>query len=206
MIGGLPAWEQAAREYGQALDVAATLLMGRGAPLVRCAVPPLAAEVEQRLSCQAEQGPVSAALWVEPLPDGWRSELDALAGALAPGGRLVVVASRPLACLLSAQSPGQGPLGRRPGGLLRLWHAMSARGLSVEVEYGLHTATAIGLNLLAHLVARWGRPDLGDRLNFAGRLRYCTAGALAPLSTVALLLAHKRRSAADGNEGAGKRS
>lgn len=206
MTGSLPAWEQAAREYGQALDVAMTLLMGRGVPLVRCAVPPLAAEVEQRLTCHAKQGPVSAALWVEPLLGGWRSELDGLAGDLAPGGWLVVVASRPLARLLSAPSPGQGPLGQRPGGLLRLRRGMSARGLSVEAEHGLHTATAIGLNLLAHLVARWGRPDLGDRLHFAGRLRYCTAGALAPLSTVALLLAHKAGQSSDGNGEAGKRS
>lgn len=200
MIGSLPKWALAAREYGHALDAAMTLLAGRGLPLTRCAVPTLNAEIDQRLPHRAERGCASAALWVEPLSDNWQAELDDIASALAVGGRLVLVASRPLAHLLPGQWMGCEPLGRRFGGLLRFRNAMRARGLSVEAEYGLHSVPAIFLNMLAGSVTRWGRPDLGDRLHFASRLYYCTAGPLAPLSIVALLVAcRKGRDVPDGD-------
>jgi len=195
MIGTLPTWDLAAREYRYALDAVMPSLTGKGTPVVCCRVPALAAEVRQRLIRGTEEAQAHVALWLEPLADDWQTELGALAAAMAGDGLLLVIASRPLARLLPERRdwPG-GALGLRPGGIGRLRRALGQRGFAVEVEYGVHTLSAIGLNLLGQQAARWGRPDLGDRLGFAGRLRYCTAGPMASLSTVALLVARKRQS------------
>ncbi|HUX75565.1 MAG TPA: hypothetical protein VMY40_02850, partial [Anaerolineae bacterium] len=68
-------WELAPREYGQALDAAMALLAGEETPVLRCAVPALAAEAGQRLPAWREAGPTGAALWIEPLEVGWQAEL-----------------------------------------------------------------------------------------------------------------------------------
>ena len=190
MIGTLPVWDLAPREYGQALDAAMALLVGEETPVLRCAVPALAAEAGQRLPAWREAGPTGAVLWIEPLEAGWQAELEALSAGLNGGGTLVIVASRPLARLLPERRewPGEA-LGLQLGGLGRLRRALAEAGLALEAEYGLHTLSATILNLLGQCASRGGRPDLGDRLHFAGRLRYITSGPLARLSTVALLVA-----------------
>jgi len=190
MIGTLPVWDLAPREYGQALDAAMALLAGEETPVLRCAVPALAAEAGQRLPAWREAGPTGAALWIEPLEVGWQAELKALSAGLNGGGKMVIVASRPLARLLPQRRewPGEA-LGLQLGGLGRLRRALAEAGLALEAEYGLHTLSATFLNLLGQMASRWGRPDLGDRLHFAGRLRYITSGSLARLSSVALLVA-----------------
>jgi len=194
MIGTLPVWELAPREYGQALDAAMALLAGEETPVLRCAVPALAAEAGQRLPAWREAGPTGAALWIEPLEVGWQAELEALSAGLNGGGKMVIVASRPLARLLPERRewPGEA-LGLQLGGLGRLRRALAEAGLALEAEYGLHTLSATILNLLGQMAFRSGRPDLGDRLHFAGRLRYITSGPLAQLSSVALLVAHAGR-------------
>jgi hypothetical protein len=202
MIGTLPAWSLAPREYGYALDAVMPRLAGEESLVVRCHVAALEAEIRQRLARWTAQGQARVALWVEPLVDDWQAELEALAAALAGDGTLIVIASRPLARLLPEAGqitgttrrgwPGR-PLGLQPGGIRRLRRTLERQGFRLEGEYGVHTLAAIGLNLLGQQLARWGRPDLGDRLGFAGRLRYCTAGRLAPLSTVALLVARAAR-------------
>jgi hypothetical protein len=131
-------------------------------------------------------------LWVEPRADDWQTELATLAGTLRLGAPLMVIASRPLARLLPERRAWGGqPLGMRPGGIGRLRRALTGVGLALEASYGIHSAAAIGLNILSRPAGRLGRPDLADQLHFAARLRYCTAGPLAALSTVALLIARK---------------
>ena len=56
MIGTLPVWDLAPREYGQALDAAMALLAGEETPVLRCAVPALAAEAGQRRPAWREAG------------------------------------------------------------------------------------------------------------------------------------------------------
>jgi hypothetical protein len=129
---------------------------------------------------------------VEPLQESWRVDLAFLSGVLAAGGPLVVVASRPLARILPERHSWRGhPLGLTPGGVGRLRRALTQAGLTLDAIYGFHAAPAVGFGLMSRLVAGWGRPDLGDRLHFAARLRYCATGHLAAWSTVALLTARK---------------
>lgn len=206
MIGVLPVSDLARPGLRYALDAALALLASTpGAPLVRCGCPDLAAEVRQRLPVQAPAMPAPAALWVEPAATDWQAELASLAAALAPGATLVIVASRPLARRLPergravaplrsasrATAPAAAPLGLRIGGIDRLRRACTRAGFRIAAVYGIHSALAIGLNLLGLLAERLGRPDLGDRLHVAARLRYCTAGPLAPVATVALIIARK---------------
>lgn len=188
-IGTLPRWDLVPMEYGYALDAVMPLLAGQGLPLVWCGVPALDAEVRQRLPILAEGKPARAALWVEPMLDSWQTDLDWLIAGMETKGILCVLASRPLARLLPERRewPGE-PLGLQPSGLRRLRRALRDRGFAVE-EYGIHGLGAIVRNLLAGLASRWGWPDLGDRLGFAARLSYITSGPLAPLPTVALLVA-----------------
>jgi hypothetical protein len=190
MIGTLPVWNLAPREYGQALDAAMALLAGEETPVLRCEVSSLAAEARQRLPAWRETGPAGTALWIEPLEDDWQAALDALCAGLNGGGTMVIVTSRPLARLLPERRgwPGKA-LGLQRGGLGRLRRALAEAGLALETEYGLHSLPATLLNVLGQMASRWNRPDLGDRLHFAGRLRYVASGPLARLSTVALLVA-----------------
>jgi hypothetical protein len=168
------------------------LLAGKTPPILRCNLPELEHEVRQRIPDWAGASVVRAGLWIEPLADTWPAELQALAGALPAGAPLVVVASRPLAHLLpERRSWGGRPLSFRPGGIGRLRRGLRRAGLVLEASYGIHSAVAIGLNALSWQMAYLGRPDLGDRIHFAARLRYRAEGPLAALSTVALLIARK---------------
>jgi hypothetical protein len=179
-------------EYRYALDAAMPVLASAGPPLVLCNVPELEHEVRQRVAQRAGAARVDAALWVEPLLQSWQVDLAFLSDVLSEGGPLVVVASRPLARTLPERRPWGGrPLGFAPGGVWRLRRALTPAGLTLEGTYGLHAAPAVWLSLLSRLAERWGRPDLGDRLHFAARLRYCASGRLAAWSTVALLVARK---------------
>ena len=193
MIGTLPVAWLAPLDYRYALDAAMAALAGADAPLVRCNVPELVGEVQQRLPDQVAQT-AHGALWVEPLAATWRADLDVLAGALPGGAPLAIVVSRPLARLLPERRAWGGrPLGLRPGGIGRLCRALPRAGFALEASHSVHTPVAIGLNIASRLAERWGRPDLGDRLHAAARLRYGTQGPLAALSTVALLIARKER-------------
>ena len=225
MTGTRPVVALAPLEYRYGLDAAMSLLAPDDAsafqPLVLCNVPALADEVRQRLPHATAPGPllaapgrvarsteaargagaVRAALWIEPLAATWEADLKTLAGSVQPGGRLVVIASQPLALLLGARSRrgnprswGQGaglPAGARIGGISVLLRRLASAGFRLEARYGLHSAPAIAANLLDRGLERWGRPDLGDRLHFWARLHYCVPGLMAGMSTVALVVANK---------------
>src|SRR5206468_1192647 len=129
MIGALPAAALAPLDYRYALDAAMTVLAGQPESIVRCNAPGLLAEIRQRIPESREPQATRAALWIEPLADTWRAELAALADALPPGARLVIVASRPLARLIPERRGWSGrPLGLTPSGLLRLGRALAGRG------------------------------------------------------------------------------
>ncbi|HEY3230039.1 MAG TPA: hypothetical protein VGJ87_12525 [Roseiflexaceae bacterium] len=192
MIGTHPMANLAPLDYRYALDSAMPLLAGKTPPILQCNLPELEREVRQRIPDWAGASVVRAGLWIEPLVDTWQAELQALASTLPAGAPLVVVASRPLARLLpERRSWGGQPLGFRPGGIGRLRRGLRGAGLVLEACYGIHSAVAIGLNALSWQMAHLGRPDLGDRIYFAARLRYCAEGPFAMLSTVALLIARK---------------
>jgi hypothetical protein len=76
-------------------------------------------------------------------------------------------------------------------GIKLLRRAMREARLRIEARHGIHTAASIALSQLSQQAARLGRPDLGDRLHFAARLRYCTQSSQAALATVSLLVARK---------------
>ncbi|MGD8793444.1 MAG: hypothetical protein PVF47_12910, partial [Anaerolineae bacterium] len=132
MIGTLPIWDLAPRDYRQALDAAMPWLASADRPLLRCHLPSLEAEACQRLPRWSAAGPVGAVLWVEPWAGDWPADLTDLDAALEGDGPLIVVASRPLARLL----PQCRPLGLQPGRLDPLRHALVRRGFRLEAEYG----------------------------------------------------------------------
>jgi len=188
VIGTLPVSQLAPLDYRYALDGALALL--GTPPVVRCEQPELAAELAQRLPGLG--GADGGALWVEPQLDGWQAALHELAAGLGPGAGLATVISLPLARLLPERRAWAGrPLGLTFGGVARLRRGLAANGLSVERRVGAHSLVAISLNSLGTLLARAGRPDLGDRLEFAARLRYGTGGPGAGLATVMVMLARK---------------
>lgn len=191
MIGTLPVSRLVSLEYRYALDAAMALLPQQPAPLARCSSAALRDEMEQRLPARVS-GPAPAALWVEPPAETWRADLYELAGNLLSEGMLVIIASRPPALMLPERRGWRSwPLGVRPGGLMMLRRALRQTGFSLHQEYGIHTINAIILNQLGQQAARNDRLDLGDRLEFAARLRYRSSGPLAGLSTVALIVARK---------------
>ncbi|HLO13264.1 MAG TPA: hypothetical protein VK206_00430 [Anaerolineales bacterium] len=179
-------------EYRYALDAAMSVLGCETAPAILCHVPELEYEVCQRLNGSSEWKSATAGLWIEPLGSTWISELERIAHGLICNAQLVILASRPMANLLSERKSWTAePLGTHPGGLPKLYRALSRSGFILEKSYGIHSILAISLNLMSRAAARCGRPDLGDRLQFAARLRYCTLGPLATLSTLALLFVRK---------------
>ena len=193
LIGSSPVWCLPPLEYRYALDAAMARLGNARAPIVICNAPSLLGEVRQRgLSGDRWSPAADAALWVEPLVDTWPTDLATLDDALIAGAPLTIVASLPLARVLpERRSWHEHPLGLQPGGIDRLRRGLVRCGFALDAMYGIHSMIAVGLSLLSRLAARSGRPDLGDRLHFAARLRYCVAGPLAALSTVALLVARK---------------
>jgi hypothetical protein len=192
MIGFVPISELAPLDYRYALDASMPTLARVQSLRVRCHVPQLLREIRQRIPGCSEEPVVEAALWVEPMLDTWREDLKALAHGLPAGGQLVVIASQPLARLLPERAGWCGqPVVLALSGMIRLQRALAHTGFILEASYGVHALSAIGLNLLGQQMARRGRADLGDRLHFAARLRYCSHGLLVPLATVALLFARK---------------
>jgi len=192
MIGTLPMIARAPLDYRYAFDAAMSVLAGKSAPLVLCNVRELMGEIRQRIPVWAESRSAPAALWVEPLADTWRDELESFTNALPEGAPLAIVASRTLAYLLPERHSWEGrPLGFQPGGIGQLERTLGSAGFTIEASYGIHSVLAIGLNILSRLMDRGGRPDIGDRLHFAARLRYCTTGPLARCSTVSLFFARK---------------
>lgn len=179
-------------DYRYALDAAMSTLAGIPQPLVKCGVHALQDEVSQRIPVQLKQGPALGGLWIEPLSATWNSDLHLLLTGLAFAAPLVIVASRPLARLIPERASWDGqPLGLKPGGLGRLRRALTQMRWTVESSYGIHSALAIALSVVGQQLERIGRPDLGDRLHFAARLRYCNEGVFSPLSTVAVLVVRK---------------
>ncbi|RPJ22340.1 MAG: hypothetical protein EHM33_23765 [Chloroflexi bacterium] len=194
MIGTFPAFARAPLDYRYALDAAMSIFAGKSPPRVLCNPPELMSEIRQRIPFWAETSTAPAGLWVEPLRDTWREDLQSLAGALTGGAPLVIIASRALARLLLERHSWAGkPLGFLPGGIARLQHALARAGFLIEASYGIHSALAIGLNTSSQLMERWGRSDIGDRLHLAARHHYCTSGPLAMLGTVMLLIARKEQ-------------
>ncbi|HEY0606514.1 MAG TPA: hypothetical protein VGD58_26555 [Herpetosiphonaceae bacterium] len=191
MIGTLPMVALAPLDYRYALDAARTLFVPHAAPVIRCNVAELDAEVRQRFARQStsiEHG----ALWIEPLAASWRAELNDLTAQLPAGAPLVVIASQPLARLVPERRTWGGePLGMQLTGINVLLRALRNARLRIEARHGIHTAASIALSQVSQQAARLRRPDLGDRLHFAARLRYCTHGPLAALATVGLVVGRK---------------
>ena len=193
MIGALPRYDQAPLDYRYALDAAMTWLARCQPVAVVSRIPALSAEIDQRLMAGAGEGQSGAGLWAEPLLDQWRTDLADLAARLTVGAPLVVVAAQPLARILPEcrRWPGT-PLGIQPGGLRQLQRALTLAGFRIEERHGLHSLSAILLNQSGQLLARGGRPDWGDRLEFAARLRYCAAPPWTVFATVSLWLARRQ--------------
>ena len=193
MIGTRPPQVSVPHEYRYALDAAVTLLPPTADLLVRCAAPVLGAEIRQRFPCGATPGAAVGALWVEPCRDTWRAELATLARVLPAGAPLVVIGSAPLATWLPERSGRDWPAGLGWCGLIRLRRALHRSGFVLEARYGIHSALSIGLNVLGSQAARRGRPEVGDRLHFAARLRYQVTGPGAWFATIDLLRLRKVR-------------
>ncbi len=181
-------------DYRYALDAAMSLCGASTWPTVVCNVPQLVAEIDYRRAGRDASASATVAIWIEPMVQGWRAELATLSQQVQAGGTLVVIASLPLARILPERRTwGGDPLTMHPGGLRQLSRALARAGFRLTSRHGIHTPAAIGLNLLSRQLEARGCPDLGDRLQFAARLRYATDGPLASLSTVALLVVEKER-------------
>ncbi len=207
MIGTHPMVDLAPLDYRYALDAAMSLLNDTSGPLVQCNIPALEGEILQRIPTPqhlptissstsfSEQTPAlapAAALWIEPMRDTWQDELRTLAHALTNTmtyeASLVIIASQPLARMVPERKSWPGnPLGIAPLGIATLRRALKQHGGTVEATYGIHSLFAIGLSMVSHYIDRY-RPELGDRLHFASRLRYAVRGPFAPLATVALIV------------------
>lgn len=194
VIGARPVAELAPLDYRCALDAAMPLLGPAKNPLVLCTVPVLTAEIDQRLGRRPVAPQHDAALWVEPNSMTWRYDLIDIAARMQVCTPLLIVISRPLARLLPEQRHWDtGRLGLRPTGIPRMVRGLDHAGFALEASYGFHTLATIGLNRLGQALEARGRPDLGDRLHFGGRLRYCTNGPLKVGATVGLLVSRKER-------------
>lgn len=179
-------------EYRYALDAAMPVVAGRNSPMVLCNVPQLESEVRQRLSHISEPQLAMAGLWIEPLRGSWMNDLEKIQHTLNCNSPLIILASRPLANLLPERKSWTGrPLGTHLRGLSNLSQALLESGFVLESNYGVHSIWAIALSLVSRTVDLCGRPDLGDRLQFAARLHYCIRGPLAGLSTLALIFARR---------------
>jgi hypothetical protein len=193
LSGTVPVHALAPLEYRYALDAAMTMLTQAPAYTVRvcCNVPPLEGEVSQRLVPNTrEQG--HAALWLEPMVDDWRGQFRTLVKGLPVGAPLIILLSLPLArCVTERRTWAGRPVGMNPLATWKLYRALAGAGFELKGVYGFHSLASIVLNLIGQLLDRRNRPDVADRFHFAGRLRYGTAGALLPFSTVALVVVSK---------------
>jgi hypothetical protein len=164
---------------------------------VICRQKELVSEVSMRLPNQRGNDAsiqTSAALWVEPDAGSWESDLNCLESVLSQGSLLIIIASQPTARLLPERRNWSGsPLGFLPGGLNSLRRGLKRTGFTLFDRYGVHTAAAIGFNLLGRWAGLVGRADLEDRLHFAARQRYLTSGPTARLASLALLFARREQ-------------
>lgn len=177
-------------EYRYALDAA--IISVKQSPLIICRAPALMPEIWQRFSDTNTASKVSGGLWIEPELTNWSEDLAELTKTLPAGQKLAIVLSRPMARLLPERRNWEGqPLGLEWNGLLKLRLKLIKAGFKLESSFGLHSPIATGLNALSYRLESLQRPALADRLHFAARLRYCTSGPLAVLSTVALIIARK---------------
>lgn len=202
MIGTHPMVALAPLDYRYALDAAMSLLNNTSGPLVQCNIPALEGEIVQRIPNpmhlpnkpegnslpEHHTSAVPAALWIEPMRDTWQDELRTLAHVLTHNASLVIIASQPLARMVPERQSWPGnPLGIAPFGIATLRRALKRQGFTIEATYGIHSLFAIGLSMMSQYIDRY-RPELGDRLHFASRLRYAVRGSLAPFATVALMV------------------
>ena len=179
-------------EYRYALDAAMPVVARRNSLMVLCNVPQLESEVRQRLSHVSEPQLATAGLWIEPLRESWMNDLKKFQHTLDRSSPLIILASRPLANLLpERRSWTAKPLGTHLIGLSNLSQALLESGFALESKYGVHSILAIVHSLVSRTADLCGRPDLGDRLQFAARLHYCIRGPLAGLSTLALIFARR---------------
>ena len=194
MIGTVPMNRFAPLDYRCALDAARTLFEPRATPLVCCHVPELAAEAAQRFTRQPNTAIVDGVVWVEPLIPTWRAELASITGKLSVGATLTVIASQPLAWIIPERRMWSGqPLGMQLVGKQKLWWALRRSGFTIDATYGFHSVSSIMLSQVSQQAARWGRPDISDRLHFLARLHYCVQGPTTALATVALVVARKKQ-------------
>jgi len=191
MIGYLPRYTQSILDYRYALDAAMVSLYRFDAVLVRCHKASLQAEVSQRLLAKEGRNGGMAGLWIEPLVATWEKDLQEFQSSLSRGSLLVIIASRPLARLLPVADHTTPSMGMTVGGMRRLRQGLQKADFCVESCYGVHTLNSIVWNQAGLWASRWHRPDIGDRLQFAARLRYHATGRSAFLSTLALLFAYK---------------
>ena len=203
MIRTVPIAELGPAEYRYALDVAAALLSEYGQLRVRCSIPQIMPELAQRGLAQEDKPSADAGLWVEPLQPDWAADLAKLAQLLPAGAPLIIIAASPLARLIPERRGWSGqPLGYNPLGLGQLRRAMRGCGFRREREIWVHSLLSIGLNSLSANVARFGRPEIADRLYFAARSRY--AQRYIP-GTLSLIIARKSPSDAKRNANDGHR-
>ena len=179
-------------EYRYAFDAVMPRLAQEEELLIRCDVPQLMSEITQRFPFYRKTRHAKMALWVEPLQFTWQDDLMAINDQLRYRSLLIIIASRPLACLLPERQTWEGkPLGIQVSGLARLRRKLGQMGWVVERHDGIHSLQAIVLNQLSGIAGRFGRVAWADRLEFAARLHYRTTDLLTPFSTVALLVARK---------------
>jgi len=162
-----------------------------GGALVLCNVDELKEEVRQYIPAWSQDSPARSALWIEPQVLSWREQLMAISEALPPGAPLVVIARARWPNCCREELVGRASAGCRWRGFDQLRGALAQSGFGVQAVYGIHSASAIALNLLAQQCEWWGLPELGARLYFAARLRYCRPASAVSLSTVSLLMARK---------------
>ncbi|GAC1383648.1 MAG: hypothetical protein NVSMB42_00560 [Herpetosiphon sp.] len=194
MIGSYPMVSLAPLRYRYALDAARMLLPRTTAPFVHCTVAKLEDEVRQRFPRWADR-PNEETLWVEPMATTWRAVLARIARSMPTESSLVVIVAQPLARIMPDQYVQDGrPLGLQLGGVRRFRRAVATYGFTLQDHFGIHTLPAIMLNLCSRTAARLGRPDIGDRLEFAARLRYCVQGPISVVGAVAVLSFQRGRS------------
>jgi hypothetical protein len=185
-------------DYRVALDAIAPSVQLAGRPVVVCNLPAL----EDELRLRSLAGPVptlsSVAVWIEPMQETWKSELEQLTARISNRGSLFVIYSRPLARLIpERQRWDDDAVGIRISGFSRLRRALIRAGFQIRNEYGFHGVQSISLNMAGKIAGFFRRDDLVDRLEFASRLRYCSSGLLAGVSTVALIEAVKSGNVGD---------
>jgi hypothetical protein len=187
-----PVYALAPLEYRYALDAALTLVPDRRRVRVQCNLAALQADVAARIADTTQSA--TAVLWIEPLQQTWKQEMQQLAAELPLGGTLLMLASHPLAGLLPERADWrEQPLGIQPAGIRQLRQAFRQLGLRMQARYGVHSLSSISWNMLSHAAQRIARPDLADRLRATAQQHYLSSGMLAGLATVGLVCAQKER-------------